>query len=345
MISVKPASNASSTSFGMYLLSLRSKYGDRTSTAFLNRIFGDKARPFTDNFYRDVEAGRRHMSIDYATALVDAMQLGGINVSIKDSFQSDVSQQRAEYFWHYFRDSLSLEDHKLLFGIHPGAGDNNPRDLERLREHDAKVLRRYALLGNYDEAHITNDIDADYISQNLDLLPVLHHLYLVESASDRDIEMICDKNNIDGTNKQRIQRFLEASHVSFDPHTQRYFRKGARFRVPPTESGHKLKEGFLEQEIKRSCQMRLIPNIEFGAGTSAYSTIVAIPAERLEHIAIKISALIAEIVDSGSGEQLDNPNARAYFVSVITSRRDEYDCRDYSNSDRGADVRRIPSAI
>lgn len=297
------------TAFGAYLYQLRILSGKERISEYLK----DFLIPFSDNYYRDVEAGRKTLSIDAAVQLHHSMKLEG--------------QKSFDYFWHYFRDSLPDAIHEMLFGKRPSVAKNNLDDLNKIRDYDTTVHRKALAISRYEREFIAGEKIIGLFNTHFEYLPLMHYLYMVEVASESDFVRIC--RGLDLAFNQNARDFLSAiSEVTFSGSEQIYKRLMPVLRTPRNEAGLALKDRFLLHEIARSIRKQESSEYFSSEATFRYSSMTTIRNRSLEDIQNRIVDLLSAVeVESKSSKQLDEADAHPYFFSIIISGRDEYDGR------------------
>ncbi|MCU0120288.1 hypothetical protein N8H74_18655 [Pseudomonas sp. B2M1-30] len=298
----------SKKAFGAFLMQWRIETGHLKISTFLEEV----NIPFSANYYRDVEAGRKYLSIDAAVELHDHL---GIDASSKVSF---------DYFWHYFRDLLPAHVHEMLFGKGVEVTDLSSR-LE-LREHDSKILRRALSLSRYErEFIITEEVIAAF-EENFELLPLMTYLYMVDSASVAEIRLVCHQLGL--VYDQRTEDFLNLVSKERTAPEDPFVRHAPTLRMPRTASALKLKDQFLRHELERSLLKPERSEYFDVSGSFKYSSMVTLKDAEIEQIQDRLVDLFSVIeVHNKSGSQLEDPGAQPYFFGLIVSGRPEYDGR------------------
>lgn len=294
--------------FGGFLTQFRIEQGHLKVSTFLEKV----DLPFSSNYYRDVEAGRKHLSVDAAIELHDSLC---ISRSSRDSF---------DYFWNYFKDILPTDIHEMLFGRGGEAKDLS--SLLELREHDSKVLRRALSISRYEREFVATSEITKSFKENIDLLPLMTYLYMVESATIYEVKYICDNLNIQYGD--RVERFLNL--VSRERETKKadFVRYTPTLRMPRNNDALELKDLFLRYELERTLKKPDESEYFSENGSFKLSQMVTIRTSSLETIQDKIIDLLSEIeVETKSSRQLEDDSALPYFFGLIISGRPEYDGR------------------
>lgn len=292
--------------FGRYLYSLRIRRGFENVSDFIENL----NLPMSDNYYRDVEAGRKLPTIDKARELFEAMPF-------------DEGEDKYEFFWHYLRELLPDEIHKNVMMPRVDTSFKNMKSAQELLEYDLKMHRTAAALARFEETQISTDNEIDAMTEQFELLPLVHYIHMVESATSDDINAICKNNGIT-FNEESIDSFFTKIGVSVeqDGSKKRYTRRKPIIRIPKNNKGLKFKDKFLYGEIEKSLANKRVPEIFSSEATFLYSMITAIPEIAQAKLTDRLRDLISEV--SVSKTQLDDKTATPFFFSIVISGRPEY---------------------
>ncbi|WP_295437785.1 hypothetical protein [uncultured Thiodictyon sp.] len=292
--------------FSRYLFSFRIRHGFESTSEFLDAC----KVPMSDNYYRDVEAGRKLPTMDKAIELFQAMPFGE-------------SDDRYEFFWHYLKEILPEDVQKNVLMPRVDTSFERIKDSRELLEYDLRMHREAAAIARFAESHLSSDDEIAYISEAFDLMPLLHYIHMVDCASEQEIRDVCNKNDISATGEE-IDRFFAAIGVQAisDNGEKRYVRSKPIFRVPRNIKGLAFKDRFTTSELIKSFEKKRAPEKFDVNATFDYSTIVAISAASQERLSDRLRDLISEI--SVSERQLDDPTATPFFIAILISGRHEY---------------------
>ena len=283
---------------GGFLTQFRIEKGHLKISSFIEEV----ALPFSANYYRDVEAGRKHLSIDAAVDLHDAL---GIAASSRESF---------DYFWNYFKDILPPQIHEMLFG--KGGEAKDLSSILDLREHDSKVLRRALSISRYEREFVADDAVTEEFLNNIDLLPLMTYLYMVDSAGIEEIRTVC--SNLGLEYDDRVINFLRLVSSREKSNDHSFVRYAPTLRMPRNERARTLKDAFLQYEMDRTLQKPDESEYFSESGSFKQSQMVTIRESALEQIQDRIVDLISEIeVEAKSGKQLEYSTAKPYFFGLI----------------------------
>lgn len=298
---------------GSFLIQLRVEKGHFKVSTFLEEI----NIPFSANYYRDIEAGRKHLSIDSAVELHNSL---GIENSSKSSF---------DYFWHYFKDLLPPDTHEMLFGKGIETRDLSSR-LE-LRDHDSKILRRALSLSRYEREFIISEEIIKEFKNNFDLWPLMTYLYMVDSASVAEIKQVC--HQLDITFDSRVVDFLSLVAKERSHDEAPFIRLAPTLRMPRTPESINLKDKFMCYETNKSLSKPERSEYFDLDGTFKFSAMVTLKSPEIEQIQDRLVDLFSFIeVHTKSGRQLEDENTHPYFLELIISGRPEYDGRSARKS-------------
>lgn len=293
---------------GSFLTQLRVERGHLKVSTFLEGI----DIPFSANYYRDIEAGRKYLSIDSAVELHNSL---GIEPSSKSSF---------DYFWHYFKDLLPSDMHEMLFGKGIETRDLSSR-LE-LRDHDSKILRRALSLSRYEREFIISDEIIRGFKNNFDLWPLMTYLYMVDTASVAEIKQVC--HQLDIAFDSRVVEFLSLVAKERNHEEAPFIRLAPTLRMPRTPESINLKDKFMCYETEKSLSKPEKSEYFDIDGTFKFSAMVTLKSPEIEQIQDRLVDLFSAIeVHTKSGRQLEDENAHPYFLELIISGRPEYDGR------------------
>lgn len=297
------------TAFGSFLHRLRILRGYESVADFLR----ERTIPFTANYYRDVEAGRKKLSVEAAVTLHEALELD--------------DAETTDYFWHYFRDVLPLGLHEALLGKRTLVAEGSLTDLNHRNGDDAELRRRALALARYQREFVADDRVAALFDAHFDLLPVMTFVYMVERAGEAEVARVCERIGV--TWDERAHEFLaEICSVEDDADGRWYVRRAPVLRMPNDDAGTALKDRFALHETARSIGRPSSGELFPPGGTYRHSMMVALPASALERIQRRLADLVTEIeVAANTGGQLDNPDCTPYFVEVVISGRPDYNGR------------------
>ncbi|MEN5093503.1 hypothetical protein ABE458_22660 [Pseudomonas protegens] len=294
--------------FGAFLTQLRLESGHLKISTFLDSV----NIPFSANHYRDVEAGRKHLSLDSAVELHDNL---GIAPSSKSSF---------DYYWHYFRDLLPAPVHEMLFG--KGVEVKDLSAMLEVREHDSKLLRRALSLSRYEREFIVTEEIIAAFKEHFELLPLMTYLYMVDSASVAEIQAVCQQLGL--AYDARTEAFLSLVAKERSTPQSPFVRHAPTLRMPRTAEALALKDRFLRHEIDRSLTKPEQSEYFNVSGSFKYSAMVTLKAAEIEEIQDRLVDLFSVIeVHNKSAGQLEDPGADPYFFGLVVSGRPEYDGR------------------
>lgn len=288
-----------------FLYSFRVRRGYENISDFLDSV----ELPVSPNYYRDVEAGRKLPSVETASEIFKCLPF-------------DETEDNMEFFWHYLKDLLPENIHEHLLIPRVDTSFKNLKNAQELLEYDLKMHREAAAIARFEHTYVSPDEEIVYLNERLDMLPLLHFLYMIDEASEDDIKQVCIKNGITRSDNIIDEYLTRISTHRMDDGRKIYVRKNPIFRVPRTPTGISFKDIFTKHEINRSLDLDRCPEMFSTDSTFDYSVIVALPEDRREKLTERLRDLISEL--SISEKQLENPTAVPFFVSVVVSGRPEY---------------------
>jgi hypothetical protein len=294
-----------------FLYSVRIRLGFENISNFLSTY----ALPMSDNYYRDVEGGRKHLSFEKAIELSEIPPF------------NETEDTKLEFLWHMLRDILPEKLHSKLLFPRPDTTFENVREAQKKLEYDRKIHRGAATGARSAQQYIPNNLEP--IVQNNDLLPLLHFIYMVETAKQDEIERVCHRMGIK-VDFKRICRVLEKLGVRIDntKHKRVFTRALPIFRVPrDTNDGKKFLQSVTIDEIERSFTKEELPEEKMFSevGTFHYVNITAVAPEKKEKLTERLRDFISEV--AVMDKQLEADEAEPFFISIVVSGRSEYDGR------------------
>lgn len=293
------------TRLAKFLYSLRIRRGyDRTSD-----YLRDFNIPISNVYYRDLEAGKKILTVDTAHQLCRALKA-----------------DEASFFGHYLRDLLpdEISDTVLL----PLVDDTFSDIVERqaLLERDKEIYREALAQKMAVEATILSDTAVELFIDREELLPVLHFVYAMSQVTKAQLESVLKRNDIDDDVHDVIAMLENLNLVTVEQDINQSDNWIARritssSRVPNTERGAELKRVFTFREVRKTLeQQRFSPDWQDGESFCETSIREFSPA-KLDQIRGRVMDLLAEGASSGSSSAEQNP---PYFVGVFVGLRSEY---------------------
>jgi hypothetical protein len=299
--------NKESKALGSFLYERRILGGYEKISSFLASV----NIPFTDNYYRDVEAGRKYLSLEGAIELHD-----GLNLEDKESYL---------FYWSFFKDTLPPMVHEMLFGRSTKVSAESLDQIMDLREYDEKLLRKALSLTRYEREFIATAEVLKVFAQHFDYLPLMTYLYMVHSATEAELQLVA--GNL-GLAWNAGAREMVGAVSTPDPADGRLTRRAPTLRLPRTPDGLSLRDRFLQYEVAVSLTKDQSTEFFSTGHTFRHSAMVTLRESSLEQIQNRISDLLSEIeVESNAGNQLEDETAMPYFFCVVVSGRPEYDGR------------------
>uniref|UniRef100_A6VRK8 Uncharacterized protein n=1 Tax=Marinomonas sp. (strain MWYL1) TaxID=400668 RepID=A6VRK8_MARMS len=294
---------------GAFLTQFRIRKGYLKVSKFLEEI----KLPFSDNYYRDIESGRKYLSVDSAVELHNHLKL---DESSKISF---------DFFWHYFKDLLPREIHESLFG--KGVESKDISSVLELREHDSKVLRRALSLNRYEREFIADEKIVNSFRDNFDLMPLMSYLYMVDQASVPEIRLVCQQLGLKFD--QRVIDFLKLISKDRKSLDAPFVRQAPILRMPRNKEALRIKNKFLSHEVGISLEKEEKSEYFDVNGTFKYSAILTLKESELNEVQDRLVDLLSVLeLQNKSGNQLEDVDTHPYFYGLVISGRPEYDGRE-----------------
>jgi hypothetical protein len=289
---------------GRFLFTLRTARGGEQVSQYLAKF----KLPISDNYYRDVESGRKRLSLEMAIALTDALQLE--------------DDGKEEFMWHFLRDSLPEELSKKLLMPRVDKSVSSATEAIELLQRDLQLYRKTDAIRTFEENYITDDEVCAFLIAESDLLPIVHHVYLVEETDDRCIRDLCEIEGIEA-DFDRICRLMSRCGVEIKRRNQNFTFKRAKpvFRVPPTENGRRLLRLFAAMELEKSRKRNAAHIFDPNGGIFEKSSIIAVSASRLGLLRERLQDYLTE---ARLGNEQGQSDATPFFIMTVVSARPEY---------------------
>jgi len=288
--------------FGRYLYSFRIRRGYESISDFLN----DVNIPVSDNYYRDVESGRKLPSFEKA-------------VEIHDHLPFIEGEDDLEYYWHYIKDLIPEKIHNKLLLPRIDTSFKNLKNAQQILEYDLKMHKDAAAIARFESSYILTDEELGCLIENKSYLPIIHFIYMTEKVSSDDILIICKQNNINDK-WQKISEFLDIFSIKEISNNK---RRQPIFRVPRSLKGIEFKNEFTISEIIESQKKERTPESFEYNSTFDYSTIMLLSQESQLKISNRLRDLISELSISDKESKV-NSDSTPYFVSIVISSRENY---------------------
>lgn len=298
--------------FGRYLYSLRTRQGFESIADYIEHLKESSGSlPLSENYYRDVEAGRKLPTIEKAYELFRHLPFAE-------------SDDKHEFFWQYLKEVLPPDVFNEVVKPRVDTTFETLRESQELLAYDLKLHREAAAYARFAESHVSTDAAIAVMNEQFDLMPIVHFVHMVERATLDDLRKVCEKNGI-SVDDDDLDTFLRAIGVSItDEGGKKIYRRSKPvYRIPKTEAGTRFKDRFTEDEVMRSlCSDKRTAEIFEPDSTFDFSVIVALSKQAQAKLTDRLRDLISEV--SVSSKQLDDPTAAPFFVGVVVSGRPAY---------------------
>ena len=296
------------TELGRYLYSVRIKNGFENVSDYLRTY----ELPISDAYYRDVETGRKTLSLDKAQGLSEKLPIP--------------VEERHDILHYVIKDALPLDICNKILKPNVHETYNNLKDYVDTVQYDLSVYEGAYELVKYkmEQTFLGTEEDIAYLEDNFKYLPILHYIYLVEEASFQSIKNVATKCKLN-VSDESIREFIgKICDIGATGEPDTYRRKRKIFRIPKSDSGDNFKKRFLHEEVSLSSD-RNRGEPFFPEGTFEMSGIYAINPDTMKKLRKKLINFIAELDISET--DLAEEDAMPFFISIITSDRNEYDGR------------------
>lgn len=235
---------------------------------------------------------------------------------------------------HLLKDVLPINMFKKL-GLDKhlateAAFDSVEEEVKRLREENAYAHRALARGAADHEMEVGEDVVA-LLDGNMDILPVIHFIYMRASCDFDEVESVMRRNLIKRSLQEILNDLERYDLAVIDREANKVRRHLAMFRIPQTRAGQKFKAKFVSQEVEKSFSRPRGMQCAEGSTWSSSMIFCIDPNRHGSLIDQKIGDLHAALLSSEA--TLDEPGTVPFFFNLILSSREEYDgCRDESIS-------------
>lgn len=262
----------------------------------------------SESYYRDLEAGRKTVRIETAIEICNALKL-----------------EPQEFFYYLLKDILPIEVFETIIkptqkGVFEAAGN----EIERLSS-KIEILRKAYEKAIIEDPFQIDDVVAEYLSNNFELLPLIHFIYMRNICTYKEIKQIMKVNHISKDFSELLVEFKNNYIADIDDNSKTIRRHKRIFRLPPTPNGRKLKDDFVVYETKASTENKNRDQLVASNNSFIFSTITCLNS--LGKIKIKegatnfLASLKAEETD------LEAEDTTPFFVSMVISSRERYDVK------------------
>ncbi|MFN3225416.1 MAG: helix-turn-helix domain-containing protein [Hyphomicrobiales bacterium] len=288
---------------GMYLRAVRIERGGISVSEYL------KARrvDLSETYYRDLEAGRKKVRIETAKELAEKLDLDA-----------------QSFFSHLLKDVLD-EDvfEKVIKPTVVEEMETLTEELEKAKEDAELIQAAFAKILGTRRTEVSDET-VTVLDDNIDLLPVIHAVYMRDQISFSDVESVLNKNQITRA-VDEVAKFFERNKLANIDWEKRCFsRFTMSFQIPKTKVGQEFKGRFLLEEHKKSAAMNRDSSGDPGTEGWSYSTICISTAEKMRALVQQQATKLVARLDADE-LQLGDEGAKPFFASVIISPRDEYE--------------------
>ena len=288
---------------GLYLKAVRTQRGGASIGEYL------KAREvdLSETYYRDLEAGRKKVRIETAKELAEKLDL-----------------DPQSFFTHLLKDVLD-EDvfEKVIKPTVVEEMETLTEELEKAKEDAELIQAAFAKIVGARRTEVSDDT-VKVLDENIDLLPVIHAVYMRDEISFCDVESVLRKNQITRTVDEVAKFFEQYKLANIDWEKRCFSRFTMSFQIPKTKVGQEFKGRFLLEEHKKSAEMNRDSSGDPGTEGWSYSTIYISSAEKMRALVQQqATKLVARL--NADELQLGDEGAKPFFASVIISPRDEYE--------------------
>ena len=231
-----------------------------------------------------------------------------------------------EFFYHFLKDLLPSEVFSAL--IKPNSKaifDTVSQEIEKLSS-DINMLRKAYAKTIIEDPFQVDDSIVDYLSDNFEILPIIHFIYMRKSCSFDSIAEIIKRNGISKSFDAILSDLKSLNLAIIDEDRNLIMRQKKIFRIPRTIKGIEFKDTFLRHEVQKSTEIVDRGDIVDPDKSFIHSSITCLNVQKDgENISARVSDLLASI--SSGEEDLESRLSTPFFISVIISPRDIYDVK------------------
>jgi len=308
------------TNLGRYLYSIRIQRGFANISDYLRKF----ELPISDVYYRDIESGAKIVSLETADRLCRALQT-----------------DRHVFYFHLMSDLLPADVVGKL--IKPIADEtfSSLEERQALLERDKTIYREAFAKFMLSETYILSEDAVRLLSERIHLMPVLHFLYAVESATAEQLASILDQNSIPESLEEVADIFAGTGMALVEgdltkPSGWRIRRKAVISRLPLTEEAKKLKRAFVLREVGKTIQQKQLNTEWSDTGSFHDSFILELPPESVNSVRARILDTLAEA--QAGEESISYGRSLPYFLGVFFGSRTEY-CPRNNQPDRSVELK------
>lgn len=295
-----------SSNVGRFLYAMRINSGYENIADYLRKY----QLPISNNYYRDVEAGRKRLSLEMAMELTRCLPI-----------PPDGAE---EFIWHFLRDALPADLQTKLLIPRVDKAFSKQKEARDLIQRDLQMYRAAEALRQVEENYISDDRVYGTLADNIEYLPIVHHVYMAEATTDAKIRAICDVEKIP-FDVDLICKTLADCGVEIEKNENEIIFRRAKpvFRVARTSAGQRLIEAFIEFELAKSKAKPPASKI-FDRADSTFETskIISVSSRRAAILQERLQDFLTETVLAK--DKLDTTDAEPYFVMCVVSARPEY---------------------
>jgi hypothetical protein len=315
----------------LYLFDLRIRSGCRNISDYYERV-----KPqISETYYRALEGGDKTPTVEIVDGLADQLP----------------NADRYMMFQYYLLDILPKEVFTKLIspvvadvpaGTPKAALDKKDELLASYRTSFSKGSNAFDLL---EDAYVASDAMVDFLDENLELLPLVHMIYLRDGdVQEAELVAVCKKNGINRRTRTIVEEFERHKIVrTRTDRRNRYIvhRLNRTFRLPPSDKGRLLRAKWIAAETAKSLRgsqdrdrIRCDKTVSF-ANINQYDQV-----RLLRQVQDRLTDAVAEL--HAASVPTDAPGSSPFFVSIIISPRPEYTSADGSG-DVGQEVAKTAS--
>jgi hypothetical protein len=260
--------------------------------------------PISESYYRDLESGRKVIRIESADALREALNLDA-----------------RRFYFHLLRDVVPEAVFSKIVQPIPDTTFDAPADAIELLTERLEKSRLALTQVLMEDAYIVGGDIVAYLDANMQLLPLIHFVYLKDECTFDEVQRVARKNGVRRGISSVLGDFRRYGIALVDKSRRTVRRLNRVFRIPRTSGGNAFKDRFLLAEVQRSLQKSHSQVI--GPDCSlVHSAILGLNPQGCSAVQSRLADLLAELTAQSS--DLETDGALPFFVSVVVSSREEY---------------------
>lgn len=276
----------------------------------ISEWISEKKAEISEAYYRDLENGRKLPNIKKAGAICDQFDL-----------------ERSEFFYHLLKDILPKDVFDFL--IKPSMRSTYDWDIGHM-ERLIKTYRKSYPKNQFNEMYEVTERVVEYLSNNFEMLPIIHFIYMRDKSSFSEIKIIMKKNKINKDFDDVLKEIKKFDLANIYEKKQYFSRYKKVFRIPRTEIGLTFKDRFFMHESECSKYGNRIFKVHDAFSpnnTFIYSNINCFDITKSKQF---LEGCLSDLMAAFDAEEteLSNEGSVPFYLSIVVSSREEYDIKN-----------------